>query len=197
MTAVLAFTIIIVGGVLWRLLRRHAGRSLAHALTPVDVAAALESCSRSLRAGSSLRSAVRATSLPLGPALAEGMPLTVVFDGWARMATDPAERLAATALALAAATGGPQARAVDAAAHAVHERIGAAAEIAAHSAQARLSATVIASLPVVFVGWTLVADRRTAHTLIGTPIGWLCLAIGLTLDGVGVLWIRALVRKAA
>jgi tight adherence protein B len=189
---------VMASGWLWRRVRHHAGRTAdGNALTPEVIAAALEACSRSLRTGSSLRSAVRATDLPISAALADGHPLSVVLDAWARRAQDPAERMAATALALAAATGGPQAQAVDAAARAVRDRISATAEVAAHSAQARLSARVIASLPVVFVAWTLLADHRTAVTLVGTPIGWLCLTAGLGLDAVGLVWVRALVRGAS
>lgn len=197
MNALLTSVLIVVGAVVWRLARRNAIRSVdANCMKPVDIAAALEACSRSLRTGSSLRNAIRASSLPIAPALAEGHPLGVVLDGWAQLATDPAERMAATAVALAAATGGPQARAIDAASVAVRDRIAATDEIAAHSSQARLSATVISCLPVVFVAWTLLADRRTAATLIGTPIGWLCLVVGLGLDALGLAWVRSLVRRA-
>jgi tight adherence protein B len=195
--AILVAAVVLIGGWLWRTIRHHAVRGTSvNVLKPADVAEALESCSRSLRTGSSLRHAIRSTALPVGPALAEGHSLPVVLDGWARLATDPSERMAATALALAAATGGPQAQAVDAAARAVRERISATEEVAAHSAQARLSATVIACLPVAFVAWTLLADHRTAATLLSTPIGWLCLAIGLGLDMIGMAWVRAIVRSA-
>lgn len=198
MTGTLVALFVMASGWLWRWVRHHAGRTDAGgALTPEAIAAALEMCSRSLRTGSSLRSAVRTTNLPISTALADGHPLSVVLDDWAKRARQPAERMAATALALAAATGGPQAQAVDAAARAVRDRISATAEVAAHSAQARLSASVIASLPVVFVAWTLLADRRTAATLLGTPVGWLCLVVGLGLDAVGLAWVRALVRQAS
>jgi tight adherence protein B len=198
MTGTVVALFVIAGGWLWRWVRHHAGRTAdGDALTAEMIAAALEACSRSLRTGSSLRSAVRATHLPISTALTEGHPLSVVLDAWARRTRDPAERMAATALALAAATGGPQAQAVDAAARAVRDRISATAEVAAHSAQARLSASVIASLPVVFVAWTLLADHRTAATLLGTPVGWLCLTVGLSLDAVGLVWVRALVRAAS
>jgi tight adherence protein B len=198
MTGTVVALFVMASGWLWHQVRHHASRTAGGvALTPEMIAAALETCSRSLRTGSSLRSAVRATDLPISTALGDGHPLAVVLDAWAKRAREPAERMAATALALAAATGGPQAQAVDAAARAVRDRISATAEVAAHSAQARLSASVIASLPVVFVAWTLLADRRTAVTLVGTPVGWLCLTAGLGLDAVGLFWVRALVRGAS
>lgn len=198
MTGTAVSLFVLASGWLWRRVRRHASRTAdGNGLTPEVIAAALEACSRSLRTGSSLRSAVRGTDLPISTALIDGHPLAVVLDAWAKRARDPAERMAATSLALAAATGGPQAQAVDAAARAVRDRISATAEVAAHSAQARLSASVIASLPVVFVAWTLLADHRTAVTLVGTPIGWLCLTVGVGLDAVGLVWVRALVRGAS
>lgn len=190
--------IVLLGAFGWRMLRRTGTRGTRPAPMPdADIAAALEAISRSLRTGSSLRAALRASLLPPGAALAQGHPLAVVLDSWAKQATAPSERLAATALALAAATGGPQSQAVDAAARAVRERIGAAAEVAAYSAQARLSGLVIASLPVVFLAWTLLADHRTASVLLQTPLGWVCITTGVGLDLVGWLWIRAAVGTTA
>ena len=198
MTLIAVVGCVLLGGCGWRLLRRGSTRGTRSASIPdADIAAALEAISRSLRTGSSLRTALRETPLPLSASLAEGHPLPVALDGWAHRAVAPSERLAATALALAAATGGPQAQAVDAAARAVRERIAASAEVTAHSAQARLSGLVIACLPAVFLAWTLLADHRTAAVLLQTPIGWLCIGVGLGLDLAGWLWIRAAVRSTA
>ena len=65
----------------------------------------------------------------------------------------PRSRLAAVALGVAAETGGAQARAVDAVAATLRERLAVHADVRAQSSQARLSATVIALLPVAFVVW--------------------------------------------
>jgi tight adherence protein B len=189
--------VVMSAGVGWRMLRRRSWRPRSFdPLSDSDVAAALEEASRSLRTGASLRTALGQTCLPIAPALAEGYPLTEVADRWALRADTPAQRLAATAIAVAVSTGGPQARALDAAAHALRERLDALAEVQVQSAQARLSGAVIACLPAGFLAFTLVADRRTAGILLGTPPGWLCLVVGLALDLAGFAWIRSTVRRA-
>jgi Flp pilus assembly protein TadB len=189
--------LILAAGAGWRMLRRRSWRpETFHPLSDSDLAAALEDASRSLRTGASLRTALSQTCLPIAPALNDGYPLTEIADRWARRADTPAQRLAATAIAVAVSTGGPQARALDAAAHALRERLDALAEVQVQSAQARLSGAVIACLPAGFVAFTVVTDRRTAGILLGTPSGWLCLVVGLGLDLIGFAWIRSTVRRA-
>lgn len=114
---------------------------------------------------------------------------------WAQRSTDPCTRLAASALALAAAGGGEQARAIDAAADAVRERVALAGEVRAQAAQARLSALVLLLAPIGFTAWTVATDGRVRAFVVGTPLGWACLAAGASLDAVGALWMRALCRS--
>ena len=105
--------------------------------------------------------------------------------------------MAAGALALAATAGGPQARAVDGVADTLRERRAVAAEVRAQSAQARLSALVIGLLPVAFLAWAVVTDRRTAVFLVASPPGWACLVAGIALEAAGALWMRRILRGAA
>jgi tight adherence protein B len=167
----------------------------------------LDDVARGLRAGSSLRQSCAAAAGARGRAGAElgavvrhaerGAALPAAFRAWAERSTTPELRLTAAALALAAAAGGPQARAVDGVATTLRERRAIAAEVRAQSAQARLSALVIGLLPVAFMVWALATDRRTAAFLVSSPPGWACLLAGLGLEAGGVLWMRRILRGAA
>ena len=65
------------------------------------------------------------------------------------------------------------------------------------SVQARLSAVVIALLPVGFTAWCITTDPRAASFLLGSAAGWLCLTAGLALLAVGAWWMARIVRSAA
>jgi tight adherence protein B len=166
----------------------------------------LEDVARGVRSGVSLRQACVEATASGGPATTglagavadaeRGQPLADACTRWATTAATPEERLAAGALALAAAAGGPQARAVDGVAATLRERRAVAAEIRAHSAQARLSAVVIGALPGAFLLWALATDRRTAAFLVAGPAGWACLGAGLGLELTGAIWMRRLLRGA-
>ena len=72
-----------------------------------------------------------------------------------------------------------------------------AAEVRSQSAQARLSALVIGLLPLAFLTWAALTDRRTVLFLVGAPAGWACLALGGGLEVIGALWMRRILRGAA
>ena len=167
----------------------------------------LEHVARGMRSGSSLRRACADAVTAGGPAgrglgiavaqAERGRALPSAFAAWAAASVVPEERLAAGALTLAAAAGGPQARAVDGVAATLRERRAVAGEIRAQSAQARLSAVIIGVLPAIFLTWVVVTDRRTAVFLIAGPAGWACLLGGLGLELGGALWMRHLLHGAA
>jgi tight adherence protein B len=182
--------------------RRRDARQLVDELPAV-----LEEIARALRAGSSLRQACHdaaqgptAARRWLASAMARaerGSALAAVFGSWATGAAAAEVRIAAGALALAASAGGSQARAVDGIALTLRERRAAAAEVHSHSAQGRLSAVVIGGLPVAFLAWAALTDRRTLAFLVSAPAGWASLASGVALEAVGVVWMRHILRAAA
>jgi tight adherence protein B len=185
---------------------RWASRTRADAGAAPALPLFLEDVARALRAGASLRGACEdaaahaPASIGVAPALARaerGVPLAEALSGWPGDRPLAEVHVAAAALVLAADAGGPQARAVDSAAETLRERLAVAAEIRAQSAQARLSALVIGSLPVVFLSWAVLTDRRTAAFLVSQPVGWACLAAGVALEVTGAGWMRRILRSAA
>jgi tight adherence protein B len=126
----------------------------------------------------------RAGDQGLGPALA----------AWAEDRPVPAVAAVAAALEVAAAAGGPAAAALEGLAAGLRDRHDAAGEIAALSAQARLSALVVGAAPAVSLGLSLLADRRVAPTLVGSAPGRVSLLTGMLLEALAALWMRRIVR---
>jgi tight adherence protein B len=170
---------------------------------------ALEAVARSLRSGASLRQAVaeagaaptgaggRVLAAELARAAADagqGASLVAALEGVAARRPLPGLRLGVAALCLGAETGGAQARAVDGVAATVRERLAVAAELRALASQARISALVIGLAPVGFGGFAAATDPRTARFMLHTPAGLALLSVGLTLDGLGWLWMQRLAR---
>lgn len=164
----------------------------------------LDGVASGLRSGRSLQLALGDAADSAGPLRAElldinrsvtvGRPLVEALDEWSN--TDPETRLAAAALSTAAAVGGPGAQALSAAASSLRERADADAAIDALSVQARLSAVMLTAAPVAFAFLLTVLDPDSADFLLRTRIGWLCIAVGAVLDGLGAWWMSTLVRKA-
>ena len=189
----------------WRV---RDGRLFVPRRAPSDVqgramSAVLDEIAGLVRSGASLRDGLEqagrgvhgAWLSSLANDIGHGRALDDACRRWAQRSTDPCTRLAASALALAAAGGGEQARAIDAAADAVRERVALAGEVRAQAAQARLSALVLLLAPIGFTAWTVATDGRVRAFVVGTPLGWACLAAGASLDAVGALWMRALCRS--
>jgi tight adherence protein B len=120
----------------------------------------------------------------LGPALA----------AWAEERPLAAVAAVAAALEVAVGAGGPVAPALEGLAAGLRNRRDTAGEVAALSAQARLSAVVVGAGPVVSLGLSLLADRRVAPTLVGTAPGRACLVAGAALEALAALWMHRIVR---
>lgn len=187
-------------------LRSQRGR----ANTSVDqsLPQALEAMARSLRCGATLRQAVaesaRETRGPLSLELAQvatqadhGRPLVESLEDLSRRRPVPGVSLAVAALCLGIETGGAQARAIDGVAVTLRDRLAVAAELRALSSQARISALVIGVAPIGFGAFAATTDSGTADFLLHTPGGIAILATGLTLDGLGWLWMQRLARVQA
>lgn len=174
----------------------RAGQRMAASLPE-----ALDDVARALRAGTSLRNALLDAAAggtaparaALGAIVADadrGRTLREACDRWAASAATSEVRLVAVALGLAADGGPNPARAVEGAAATVRERLSLVADVRAQAAQARLSAAVLAVLPLAFTGWLVLSDDRVRSFLVASPLGWACLAAGAALDGVGAWWMQ-------
>jgi tight adherence protein B len=126
----------------------------------------------------------RAGDLGLGPALA----------AWAAARPLPAVAAVAAALEVTVAAGGPAVPALEGLAAGLRDRHDAAGEVAALSAQARVSAVVVGAAPGVSLGLSLLADRRVAPTLVGTTPGRACLLAGIALEALAAVWMCRIVR---
>ena len=104
--------------------------------------------------------------------------------------------LAGEALELAEQTGAPLGRVLAGVAAAAADRLrGEQARLAA-TAQARLSARVVAGMAPVFVVVLFLTAPSDAAFLVRGRAGWSTLAAAATLEAVGVLWARRIVRGA-
>jgi tight adherence protein B len=201
--ALLATSAAVVGS--WLVLRSRRGQGDARLERALPEA--LEAAARSLRSGASLRQAIAEAAATasgrLGRELEEtsrqvvhGATLIDALEALAERRPVGGVRLAVAALCLAAETGGAQARAVDGVAATLRDRLAIAAEVRALSSQARISALVIGLAPLAFGAFAVTTDPRTGRFLFHTPVGLVLLAVGVSLDGLGWLWMQRVARVA-
>ncbi len=164
-----------------------------------DLPEVLDELARSLRANLSLRQAL--VALPDRGALAGatrrlrheldlGRPIPVAVTAWVDRLGDPLADLAGAALSVVIETGGAGAAAIDRVAATVRDRRAIQLEAAAQASQAQASALVIGLLPVGFLALAASADPASIGFLLGTPLGLMCLVVGLALDGLGIWWMH-------
>jgi tight adherence protein B len=169
---------------------------------------ALERMASALRAGRSLTAALaevgEAAPAPLGDelraaveSLRHGGGLERALAAWLAAAGPSREvALAVTALDLAGRAGGEVARALDRVSATLRERRELRAEVRALATQARASAGVLLAAPLAFALLVSTVEPGVAGFLLATPLGLLCLAVGLALDGLGALWMARIVEQA-
>ncbi len=167
--------------------------------------ATLESLAGELRSGASLRTAIAtvAARTPgrLGVELARvrdslgaGAGVGDAVRDW-RDGSDSSEvTIAATAMVLAATSGGPAARSIDAVAASLRERAQVRAEARALATQARASAAVLGLAPAGFALVVAAVDPRAAAFLVRPGLGLACAVVGLALLGTGLWWMHRIVR---
>ena len=107
---------------------------------------------------------------------------------------NPTRTLLADALAISAATGGSQLRAVDAVIDAERERAALRREVRALASQAQTSAVVLVVLPVGFAVAVAAVDPRVRAFYLGSALGVGCLVVGCLLDAAGAWLMYRLVR---
>jgi len=187
------------GPIALRVARGRAHRRFVQALAP-----GLEHVAAALRGGASVGEALLTLADGGGPLAADlrrvctrsslGLTLADSLAVWPTERPVPAVRAAAGALALAVSVGGRAADALDGLAVSLRERLGAVAEARALSSQARLSAVVVGAAPVAYLAFSALVDPGSVAVLVGTPTGRVCLAIGIGLDALAIIWMRRVVR---
>jgi tight adherence protein B len=199
--AALAAVVVTIGptvaiGMATRRRHQHLGATLP---------GALDELARSLRSGASLAQAIKdagaATPGPIGDDLTRiaaahqaGMSLGEALRLWPSLRPVPGVGLAASALVLGLGAGGTHARAVDGVASTLREHLAVASEVRAQASQAQASAWVIGLAPLGFTALACLADPRAARFLLQTTAGLACVAIGLTLDAIGAVWMARITR---
>jgi tight adherence protein B len=173
------------------------------------VASALPQATRSvaaeLRAGGTIHTAIGRLAeapSPLRPDFAAvaarlrmGASIPDALAPWPDQRPVPGARALAGALAAASEFGGGAAVALDGLAASLDDRLTIAAETRAQSAQARVSAVVVALAPAGYLGLSVLVDRSALDSLFARPVGRVCLAAGLGMDVLAVVWMRRLTRS--
>jgi Flp pilus assembly protein TadB len=159
----------------------------------------LEDIERDLRTGSALHGATcealrrrPATLSDLRRALGAGATLSCALDS--AETRDGAELLVLQTLRTCERTGGRMGSAVERAVLVLRERRAWERERHVHAAQARLSATVLTLVPLVFAAWGVVTSERVRDAYAHSPVCAIAAGAGLALNALGWLWMRRLVR---
>ena len=191
----------VVGPPAWVATRGDRRRALVISSLPE----LLELVARGLRGGADLHTALSesAGAVPgaghtLRPALdrvAAGARLGESLDRWVVDIGHPDAAIVRAVVRLGDTTGAAMATALDRAAGTLRERAALRAEIAALTSQTRASSMVVASAPLGFLLVIASTDPRSAEVLFATAWGRLCLVVGLSLDAVGIVWMRRLTAR--
>jgi Flp pilus assembly protein TadB len=185
----------------WREHRAAAGR------VDEQLADAVGAVAAALRAGMSVPQCLGYTAsetpAPLGPALRRlvdeievGTPVGEAVRAWADDVDTDDARLLAAALELHRRSGGDLPVVLDQVAATIRDRVAAAREVRALTAQARLSGLILGLLPVGFFAFLWLTSRRDIEGALGTPVGIGSALLGLAMEGAAFVWIRRLLEVA-
>ena len=169
--------------------------------TPEQVATWCDGLARALRGGSTLTSAIDDVEPPqqfrevveaIRLALRRGSSL---LEACGVEACPAHLDLALTVIRSCAAHGGPAAEPLDRTAATLRGRAADQADRHTQSAQARLSATVMTTLPLCMLGLLLLTSGPV-RGFVGSPPGIVAVAVGAALNGAGWKWMQRLIDGA-
>jgi tight adherence protein B len=185
----------------WLIWRRRRDRRV-RALTALGVLEACEVMAAELAAG-------RPPGHALGAAAGRWPGLALVVEAWSlgsdvpgalrRLAAAPGAgdlRVVAAAWQVAHHSGHGLAHAVSRVAGRIRAQRQTQRVVASELASARATARLVAVLPVVGLGMGSGAGGDPWAFLLGTPVGWACLASGITFGLIGLWWIEAIADQA-
>jgi Flp pilus assembly protein TadB len=151
-----------------------------------------------------LQAAAEGSPPALGPVLRQAVQAAELGSGAGRALADAAgaERLTELALAgealdLAESTGAPPGPVLAGVAIAAADRVRTRQARMAATAQARLSARVVAAMAPAFLGVLTLTAPGDAAFLIREPLGWATLAAAMTFELLGIVWAAHIVRGPA
>lgn len=123
-----------------------------------------------------------------------GVTVDDALRGWSERRHRSDVALLVAACRLGSAEGGDLVVALEGVSAALNDALELSAEASALTAQARTSATVLMVLPFMGLALFTLLDRSVTSFMFGTPSGWVLLALGCGLDGVGAVVMTLLVR---
>ncbi|HEX9889783.1 MAG TPA: type II secretion system F family protein [Nitriliruptorales bacterium] len=159
----------------------------------------------SLRAGYGIVQAVDSVGREAGPPTSEefarvltearlGAPLEDALDGLADRMDSEDVRWVVLAIKIQREVGGNLAELLTTVAKTLREREALRRQIKVLSAEGKLSAIVLIVLPFLLAGYLTLANPTYVRVLVENQVGWILIVGGITLMGVGVLWIRKMIR---
>lgn len=163
-------------------------------------AAFLDAVAAEVRTGSSLAAAVQHAvqrCAPNGAVIdsSTSVPLATLDHTGAAM-LHPDEAVVVHALLAAHDLGGPIAPTIDAASALLRERNAIRDEANAHAAQARLSARVLTTVPLIFMAWSLASSGSFRSAVLGSA-GALSVSLGAICNLTGWWWMLRIIDRAA
>ena len=191
----------------WGIRRARARR--AQAVPPIVVqeraADAIGALAAAVRSGASLAQGIRYAATEAAPPVSDelgqivadldtGVALDDALAAWATRRRSTDTDLLVGALELHRRSGGDLPAVLDQVAATIRDRVSIAREVRSLTAQARLSAWILGLLPVGFFGFLWVTSRQDIEGALSTPIGLVCVTLGLALEGGAFLWIRSLLE---
>ena len=187
-------------------------RTARATISPGAVAEWCDALARSLRAGTTLRSALISIdptdstladrALAVRQALGRGTTVSMAVAGLHADATRRPSRqsshlaLTTAVLATSGSIGGPTAVSLDRLAGALRLRVADGQERTAHSAQARLSAHVLTFIPLSLLA-LLAATDSDVRAVLSQSSGLTLVSVGLALNLAGWWWMRCIVTAGA
>jgi tight adherence protein B len=194
----------VVGAISEPIMRARASRGRDRRID-AQLPDVMRALSAAVRAGRSVPQALEAARdeardpirMPLDRAvgmISVGAPLTESLDAFASDCGTLDAALVVETLKIGRAAGGNLPLILDVAVESLSEREQIARDRRATSAQAKMSALVVALMPVAFFAIVGSGARDQVHVLFGDPVGWVLLGCGLILEAGGALWMRALLR---
>jgi tight adherence protein B len=161
----------------------------------------LQLMASSLRAGHSLLRAVDAVSQDAASPTAEEFARIVNETRVGRDLSDSLDEVAermgsddftwvAQAIAIHREVGGNLAEVLDAVGHTIRERNAIRRQVKALSAEGKLSAIVLGSLPVGIIGFLSLTNGAYVHKFLEGPAGFAMLAAAVVLMLIGMFWLK-------